>query len=264
MPPVQRRRDYRAQATGGKATAVSYSIGLAWRGGFRDSQATMTASGEVGTVAAGAGRAELPLLHAGPEEMAAALDRVAREDASVVPLLTPAECQEFIDAGADLSFRSAKPVIGEGERAVYQDFDICLSIPQPHRLWQLTRAVERLIAVALGTMAEPPLDALPLNDLVLQRYPPGARGITPHRDHVRYVGLVAIVQMSGDGRFGLCADRSGAGARVLEAGPGDGILMRAPGFAGRKDRPFHFLDGITAERYSLGIRSDKTTEPAAG
>ena len=196
--------------------------------------------------------------------MAAALERVARENAAVVPLLTPAQCQEFTDAGADLAFRSAKPVIGEGERAVFQDFDICLSIPQAHRLWQLTRAVEGLIAAALGTMTEPPLETLPLNDLVLQRYPPGARGITPHRDHVRYVGLVVIVQMSGDGCFGLCADRSGTGARVLDAGPGDGILMRAPGFGGSKHRPFHFVDGITAERYSLGIRSDKTVEPEAG
>ena len=181
----------------------------------------------------------------------------------MVPLLTPAQCQEFADAGADLAFRAAKPVIGEGERAVYQDFDICLSIPQPHRLWRLTRAVERLIAAALGTMAEPPLDALPLNDLVLQRYPPGARGITPHRDHVRYVGLVVLVQLSGDGRFGLCSDRSGAGTRVLEAGPGDAILMRAPGFAGTKDRPFHFLDGIAVERYSLGMRCDRTKDADA-
>ena len=224
----------------------------------------MTASGEAERIAIGADCAGLPMLHANPDAMAAALERIAREDAAVVPLLTPAECQEFIDAGADLAFRSAKPVIGEGERAVYQDFDICLSIPQPHRLWQLTRAVERLIAAALGTMVEPPLDTLPLNDLVLQRYPPGARGITPHRDHVRYVGLVVIVQMSGDGRFGLCADRSGTGARVLDAGPGDGILMRAPGFGGGKQRPFHFLDGITVERYSLGMRSDKTAESEVG
>ena len=169
--------------------------------------------------------------------MAAALDRVAREDAAVLPLLGAEDCRPFVESGADLSFRSAKPVIGEGERAVYQDFDICLSIPEPHPLWQLTQAVERLIAASLAAMSRPPLEALPLNDLVLQRYPPGARGITPHRDHVRYVGLVVIVQLSGDGRFGLCADRSGRGARVLDAGPGDGILMRAPGFGGARHRP---------------------------
>ena len=210
-----------------------------------------------------ADRDVLPTLRTSPDAMAAALERVACDNAAVLPLLAPADCRPFIEAGADLAFRSAKPVIGEGERAVYQDFDICLSIPSPHPLWQLTQAVERLVAAALATMAAPPLQALPLNDLVLQRYPPGARGITPHRDHVRYVGLVVIVQLSGDGRFGLCADRSGTGARVLEAGPGDGILMRAPGFAGAKDRPFHFLDGITVERYSLGMRCDRAREPEA-
>ena len=205
-------------------------------------------------------RDALPALRAGPDAMAEALDCVAREDAAVLPLLAPADCRPFIESSADLAFRSAKPVIGEGERAVYQDFDICLSIPRPHPLWRLTQAVEGLVADALGTMSEPPLQALPLNDLVLQRYPPGARGITPHRDHVRYVGLVVIVQLSGDGRFCLCADRSGAGARVLAAGTGDGILMRAPGFGGVRDRPFHFLDRITVERYSLGMRCDRTGE----
>ena len=219
--------------------------------------------GEAGTDAAGATRTGLSTLRAGPDAMAAALDRVAREDAAVLPLLAPADCRPFVESGADLAFRNATPVIGEGERAVYQDFDICLSIPRPHPLWQLTQAVERLVADALRTMSQPPLEALPLNDLVLQRYPPGARGITPHRDHVRYVGMVVIVQLSEDGRFGLCADRGGTGARVLEAGPGDGILMRAPGFGERKDRPFHFLDGITLERYSLGMRCDRTREPGA-
>ena len=207
-----------------------------------------------------ADRAALPALRAASDAMAAALDCVTREDAAVLPLLAPADCHPFIESGADLSFRSARPVIGEGERAVYQDFDICLSIPEPHPLWRLTQAVERLVADALAAMDAPPLEVLPLNDLVLQRYPPGARGITPHRDHVRYVGLVAIVQLSGDGRFGLCADRGGADSRVLEAGPGDGILMRAPGFGSVKHRPFHFLDGITVERYSLGMRCDRTKD----
>ena len=214
--------------------------------------------------AGGAGeQAELPALRADAAAMAAALARVAREDAAVVPLLAPEDCRPFIESGAALPFRRAKPVMGEGERAVYQDFDICLSIPRPHRLWQLARAVDRLVAAALGTMDAPPLEAYEINDLVLQRYPPGARGITPHRDHVRYVGLVAIVQLSGDGRFGLCEDRTSAGIRALAAGPGDGILMRAPGFAGARRRPFHFLDGITAERYSFGLRCDRAPPPAA-
>ena len=218
----------------------------------------MQASDKAHAAGTGGGQAEVPALRARADAMAEALDRVACEDAAVLRVLTPAECRSFVDSAADLSFRAARPVIGEGERAVYQGFDICLSIPRPHRLWALTGAVERLVADALAAMDPAPLEALALNDLVLQRYPPGARGITPHRDHVRYVGLVVLVQLSGDGRFGLCSDRSGAGTRVLEAGPGDAILMRAPGFAGTKDRPFHFLDGIAAERYSLGMRCDRT------
>ena len=90
----------------------------------------MTGRGEAVTGIAGAAPTGLPTLRAGPDAMAAALDRVAREDAAVLPLLAPADCRPFIESGADLAFRNAKPVIGEGERAVYQDFDICLSIPR--------------------------------------------------------------------------------------------------------------------------------------
>ena len=198
-----------------------------------------------------------PALRATREGVAAALGRLAREDAVAVPLLAPAACLSLIAASADLAFRRAKPVVGEGARAVHQDFDICLAIPEGHRLWHLASAFERLTAAALAGMAAPPLAEFRVNDVVMQRYPPGARGITPHRDHVRYRGLVAILQLSGDGRFCVCADRAGSGARAISAGPGDAILMRAPGFAGRRDRPFHFLDGITAERYSFGMRWER-------
>ena len=197
-------------------------------------------------------------LRADSEAVAGALERLADEDAAVVPLLAPAACPALIDASADLAYRRAKPVIGEGEHAVHQDFDICLAIPREHPHWRLVHAFERLIAGALDRMAARPLADFRINDLVMQRYPPGARGITPHRDHIRYVGLVAIVQLSGDGRFCVCDDRPGTGVRELPAGPGDAILMRAPGFAGRQDRPFHFLDDITAERYSLGMRRERS------
>jgi hypothetical protein len=33
--------------------------------------------------------------------------------------------------------------------------------------------------------------------------------------------------------------------------------MRAPGLAGSSDRPFHFLDQITKERLSFGLRWDR-------
>jgi hypothetical protein len=39
--------------------------------------------------------------------------------------------------------------------------------------------------------------------------------------------------------------------------------MRAPGFAGSDERPFHQLQGVTARRYGLGLRHDRT-KPGAG
>jgi alkylated DNA repair dioxygenase AlkB len=104
---------------------------------------------------------------------------------------------------------------------------------------------------------DPPLAAAPsLNDLVVQRYAAGSRGITPHRDHVRYRNLVAIVTLAGQARFFVCRERSGTDAREVAIPPGSLLLMRAPGFAGRSDRPFHFLSDVTSTRVCVGIRHD--------
>ena len=117
--------------------------------------------------------------------------------------------------------------------------------------------IDRALADAARRIEPNPLPhGFRINDLILQRYAPGSRGITPHRDHLRYRGLVALLVVSGDGRFCLCADRRGVGAREVAALPGDLLLMRAPGLAGSSDRPFHFLDRITAERLSFGLRWD--------
>ncbi len=42
--------------------------------------------------------------------------------------------------------------------------------------------------------------------------------------------------------------------------PGDLLLMRAPGFAGRRDRPFHYLSDVTQTRLALGLRHDLRAE----
>jgi len=94
------------------------------------------------------------------------------------------------------------------------------------------------------------------NDLIVQRYEPGALGITPHRDHRRYEGLIAVIPLSGAARFLLCANRSGDAAREVPAPPGSLVLMRGAGFAGRSDRPFHMVRDIGRRRLSLGLRHD--------
>ena len=98
--------------------------------------------------------------------------------------------------------------------------------------------------------------------MLAQRYAPGARGISPHRDHLRYQGLVAILTLAGQARFLLCKDRAGTDPQVVPIPAGSLLLLRAPGFAGRQDRPYHALEAVTQERLSLGLRYDASATPA--
>jgi hypothetical protein len=194
-------------------------------------------------------------------ELSAALGRLAAEDAVVLPLLAPADRSTLVEATEGLAYRAARPVIGVGERAVRQDFELCMSIPPGSPFHALGAALERAVAGALARLSPPPLTAPPrFNDLIVQRYRPGSLGITPHRDHVRYRQLVAIVTLAGQARFFLCPDRSGANAREVPIPPGSLLLMRAPGFAGRDDRPFHMLSEVTETRIALGLRHDVEAE----
>ena len=67
---------------------------------------------------------------------------------------------------------------------------------------------------------------------------------------------MAIVTLAGRASFFLCADRSGRDAREVPIPPGSLLLMRAPGFAGRRDRPFHMLSEVSETRIALGLRHD--------
>jgi hypothetical protein len=191
-------------------------------------------------------------------QIADAILECVAEGAAAVRILPQPDCAELALAGLALpGWRAARPVVGEGDRQVFQDFELTVQFPEASPFRALAQVIERVLADAAGRMEPNPLpDGFGINDLILQRYRPGSRGITPHRDHLRYRGLVALLIVSGDGRFCLCADRRGARAREVPALPGDLLLMRAPGLAGSSDRPFHFLDRITVERLSFGLRWD--------
>ncbi len=189
--------------------------------------------------------------------LAEALSRLRGEDALAVPYLDGAACRTLAGCCAALTFREARPVLGKPGREVRQDLELTVAIPEDSPLRALARRLESDLREALGRMVPPPLDApFVVNDLIVQRYAPGRRGITPHRDHARYRGLVAIAVLCGTGRFWVCGDRRGAGRRDVPAPPGSLLLMRAPGFAGRTDRPFHALSDVTETRYSFGMRHD--------
>ncbi len=197
-----------------------------------------------------------------PESLARALDRLEREDALALDLLDEELRRSLLRAAGELAYREARPIVGEGERAVGQDFEICMTFPARSVFRDFARVLEVLTNQALDLMPAPPFEPIHYNDLAVQRYRPGSRGITPHRDHIRYQGLVALVILAGEARFFVCPDRSGAGAREIPSPPGSLLLMRAPGYAGAKIRPFHMLKDVASHRVSLGLRYDTRADQA--
>ncbi|SMF60657.1 hypothetical protein SAMN06265365_12150 [Tistlia consotensis] len=195
--------------------------------------------------------------------LACALDELARPGRGAVslPWLAPGRLERLRRAAARLPFRRARARVGEAERTVFQDFEITLDVPQDGLLRRFADELEADLAAALGRLERPPLAPPTLNDIAVQRYPAGSRGISPHRDHLRYRSLVVLLTLSGRARLFVCDDRAGSGAEEVSIAPGRLLLMRAPGFAGSDERPFHFLDGVSAPRYGIGLRHDRTKAP---
>jgi hypothetical protein len=94
------------------------------------------------------------------------------------------------------------------------------------------------------------------NEIGVTRYRPGSLGITPHLDGKWYRRLVAVITVYGRSRFALCRTREGDVTADWRPGPGDLVLLRAPGLGGFRDgRPFHLAEGPTrGTRCSLGVR----------
>ena len=133
--------------------------------------------------------------------------------------------------------------------------EICTGLPEAGAFQRLAEDWQAIWNRALTALSTPVFDPeLRFNDRLLQRYHPGSAGITPHRDRVGYRNLVCLFVLCGAGRFCLCEDRAGSGAREIPAAPGDVLLMRAPGFLGEPLQPFHFVDRITSPRYVYGVR----------
>ena len=194
-------------------------------------------------------------------------DAIAHLDdvgALAIPMLNPEGCDILAGAADALAFRPATPVMGKGDKRVYQEFDICMDVPADNAYARFARVFDGLCDAALARLDSPPLEQpFTINDLAVQIYKPGAIGITPHLDHTRYVGLIALIVVCGEARYFLCDDRAGTGEREVPAPPGHCVLMVAPGFAGRRDRPFHTVRNITTRRISFGLRRDSRPDGAA-
>jgi len=189
--------------------------------------------------------------------LAGALESLTSRSAVSVQALTGPVLGELIEAAGRLPFRPARSEVGKPEARVYQEFGYCGAVPPDHPLHALGPWVDSRLRAAQSLMPDPPLDpSFHINDVVCQVYRPGELGITPHRDHIAYTGLIVLLILGGRGRYFVCADRQGRDRREVFSGPGSIILMPGPGFAGRRHRPFHMVTSITELRYSVGLRHD--------
>ena len=190
-------------------------------------------------------------------QVSSSISTLPRVGAVACPCLNVSEAKALVSVVDQLEYRPAKAITGSDNAPVYQDFDLCYDVPSGHSLWEFAQVLEQALTSALaGAEVDSECYPLRLNDLIVQRYPPGCAGITPHRDHVRYGFLIAIILLTGDGYFGICDDRQGNESREIDFKPGDLLLMGGPGLIPNFRRPFHFVNGVTDWRRTIGLRYD--------
>jgi len=154
-------------------------------------------------------------------------------------------------------YRPEAEIVGSGNRIVRQQLGSFEDFPDGSQFILLKSSFQtwlndRVAHSQVSSFQKP----LSFTSLVLQKYAKDSLGMTPHRDHLRYINLVCVFVIEGQARFYVCADRSGTDAKEVDASPGSVILLRAPGFLGSRDRPFHYVTGIQETRYSFGLRQE--------
>lgn len=187
----------------------------------------------------------------------AIVDELALLGATSRPLLSESGRRRLLAAATAMPYSPSRSVVGSGDAIVRQELEWSDAFGDDGPFHALTALYQDLWDRALAARpAYPFARPLRFNEMMLTRYEPGWLGITPHRDHVSYVNLVALVVLEGEGRFCVDADRSGDGARAVDGTPGNVILMRASGFLGATLRPFHFVTDIRARRTVFGLRQE--------
>lgn len=190
-----------------------------------------------------------------PDEI---VDELARSRALSLPLLSDAFRLSLVQAARASRFRPARAQVGKGEHRVYQRMEVCEQFPADSIFRTFTDEFQRIWDAYQARVPSSPFEGrLIFNDLMLQRYSIGEVGITPHRDRTAYRNLVCLFILEGAGRFYVCDDRGANGAREIPHAAGDVLLMRAPGFLGCDERPFHFVRDIQSPRYVFGLRHER-------
>lgn len=181
--------------------------------------------------------------------------RLALVGATSVPFLKENLRTSLLQEAVGYAYKREEEIVGSGDRTVRQQVGSFEDFSDSSEFVRVRADFEGLVSNALATLTSYPF-ATPfrIDSMILNKYEAGSVGITPHRDLARYINLIGIVVIGGSGRFQVCRDRSGRDATEIPAVPGHAILMRAPGFPGAADRPFHCVSDIRQSRYTLVLR----------
>tara|TARA_X000000950_G_scaffold248191_1_gene307074 strand:- start:21 stop:701 length:681 start_codon:yes stop_codon:yes gene_type:complete len=194
-------------------------------------------------------------------EVSANLAQVRSRSAVAIDCMSAETCATLSNLADQLQYRKARPVTGSVKTPVYQDFELDYEVPREHPFWRIAEALQSVFGPLLdGFRSEARSDSdtnFSLNDLIVQRYPPGCAGISPHRDHVEYRMIILIVLLSGDGDFRIHPERDEDEGAIIDFQPGQLLMMGAPGIASNFVRPFHSVRNITAMRRTIGMRFDR-------
>ena len=163
---------------------------------------------------------------------------------------------KLIKQVSTFEYRKAKPVVGN---SVSQDFEVCFPAPKIGCIEILSNAIENLFIKSTKLIKNPPIQKVQFNDIAIQKYLPHSSGISPHKDHKKYISVIIIVTLSGKSKFYLCQNRDGRNAQVVDDTPGNIVILPATGFKMINNnfvRPIHFVSDITDGRLSIGLRQN--------
>jgi hypothetical protein len=180
-----------------------------------------------------------------------------------IPLLTPSARQALQHEAESFHYVPEIKTTGTGDQIVRMEYSSCNQFPDVGLYPDFKQAFQTLMDEAIDRLDVYPFNTpLRFNELVLQRYAPGQLGLTPHRDSLRAINLIALVNLCGQAEFYRCDDRQGTNAVSLDTTPGNVIFLLAPGFLNTSVRPFHYLTNIRSTRYSLGLRQRIENKPS--
>jgi len=172
------------------------------------------------------------------------------------PFLSDSTIVSLTNQVSKFRFRKAKPLVGH---SVTQDFDICFPATRIGKIDQLATSIENLFSQTLKLMYNPPIKCPKFNDISIQRYKPGSLGISPHKDHKKYISVIIIITLSGRSDLCICEDRQGLNPLVLSDTPGNIVVLPASEFITLNNnciRPIHFVNNIANGRLSIGLRQN--------